>query len=102
RSWLIDTSAPIVSLVNPANGAETNDTTPTLSGVAGTLSGDSATVYIRIYSGATATGTPVQTRTATRDALTGAYTVDATALAEGQYTAKASQSDSDGKSGHLN
>ncbi len=42
----------------------------------------------------------MQTRTALRDSVTGAYSVDATVLAEGTYTAKASQSDAAGNTGH--
>jgi hypothetical protein len=94
-----DTTDPIVSLDTPADGSSTNDTTPALSGTAGTLAGDSATVTIRIYSGSDTSGTLVQTRSATRDATTGAYSVDATTLAEGTYTAQASQSDAAGNTG---
>ena len=92
-----DTTAPIVTLVNPANGSSTSDTTPTFSGVAGNLTGDSTTVTVRIYSGPTATGSPVQTLNAIRSGT--AYTIDAAALAQGQYTAQASQSDTAGNTG---
>src|SRR5438874_1112119 len=83
----------------PANASSTNDTTPTFSGTAGILTGDSATVYVRIYAGSTVSGSPVQTLTPTRNASTGAYTVDSAALAEGTYTARASQSDTAGNTG---
>jgi Big-like domain-containing protein len=91
--WL----APVVTLTMPADGALTNDTTPTLSGAAGSLTGDGATITVRVYSGATATGTPVQTRTTTRAGAT--WTVNATTLASGTYTAHASQTDTSGNTG---
>ena len=50
-SFGIDRTAPIVSLVSPANGSSTNDTTPALGGTAGILAGDQATVTVKIYSG---------------------------------------------------
>jgi hypothetical protein len=88
-----DTIDPVLTLVTPANGSWTNDTTPTFSGVAGILAGDSSTVTVNIYSGPTATGIPVQTLSPTRNGVTGAYTIDSATLANGQYTAKASQTD---------
>ena len=94
-----DTTAPVVSLTAPVNGSSTTDTTPTFAGVAGILSGDLATVTVRVYSGSTAAGTPSQTLTATR-AANGSYSIDAsTPLAAGVYTAQASQSDSAGNTG---
>jgi hypothetical protein len=97
-SWTIDTTAPVVSLTSPANGAVTNNDKPTFSGAAGTAAGDSSTVTVRIYSGSTATGSPVQTLTTT--AAAGAWSVaPSIALADGTYTAQASQSDSAGNTG---
>jgi hypothetical protein len=87
-----DTTPPTVTLTQPANGATVTTATPALSGVAGTATGDSATVTVRMYSGTTAAGPLVQTLTTTRDG-TGAYTVNAAALANGTYTARAEQSD---------
>lgn len=92
-----DWTVPAVTLVAPAAGAALKTTTPTLAGVAGTAAGDSATITVRIYSGAAASGTPVQTRTAT--AAGAAWTTAATALAQGTYTAQASQSDSASNTG---
>ena len=99
HTFVIDTTEPAVTLVHPSDGVDTADTTPTFEGDAGTGAGDLPTVTVRIYSGATAGGSPQQTRTATRDASTGAWSVDATALAQGTYTATASQDDAAGNTG---
>ena len=56
----------------------TTDSTPALAGGAGTAAGDSASVTISIYSGGLATGTPVQTLTATPSG--GSWARDADAL----------------------
>ncbi len=94
-----DVTAPVVSLTQPANGSSTTATTPTFSGVAGTLIGDSTAVTVRLYAGATATGPPVQSLTATRS-IVGAYSVPASpALANGTYTARAEQLDDSGNVG---
>ena len=77
---------------SPANGSATNDTTPTFSGSAGAEPLDSSTVTVKVYSGSTVSGSPVQTLTATE--LGGAWSVAASsALPDGTYTAQASQSD---------
>ena len=90
---------PVITLVMPAAGSSTTDATPTFSGVAGTAAGDAATVTVDVYAGPDATGLPVQSLTAARDA-TGAYSVDAsTVLAPGTYTARARQGDSGGNTG---
>ncbi len=89
-----DWVAPVVSITAPADGARTASSTPAISGTAGILSGDLATVTVRIYAGAAASGPVVQTRTTARNAGTGAWTVTATALPDGTYTAQAEQDDS--------
>jgi hypothetical protein len=89
---------PVVTLTAPANGAYVNTTTPTLSGAAGNTTGDNTTITIKIYSGSSATGTPVQTLTTTRSAAT--WTKTASALTNGStYTAVASQTDTSGNTG---
>ncbi len=95
-----DVTAPSISLDQPADGTNTHDATPTFSGTAGTHFGDSATVYVDIYAGATASGTPVQTLSTPRDTGTGAYSVDSATLADGTYTAKARQSDDSTHTGY--
>jgi hypothetical protein len=90
--------APVVTLTTPATGSATNDTTPTLSGAAGNTTGDNQPITVNIYSGATATGTPVQTRTPNRTGATWTTTLT-TALAVGTYTAQATQTDTAGNTG---
>src|SRR5205807_1144636 len=91
-TFTVDTTAPSPTLAHPANGSSTNQTKPTFDGSAGTASGDQSTITVKIYSGNSATGTPVQTLSTTASA--GSYTVTpTTALAQGTYTAQASQSD---------
>jgi hypothetical protein len=92
-----DWVAPIVTLTAPAGNARTSDNTPDLSGAAGNASGDATTVTVRIYSGSSATGTPVQTLTPTRSGA--AWIATAATLADGTYTAKASQADGSGNTG---
>jgi hypothetical protein len=92
---------PTVTLTAPADNSATNDTTPTLSGTADNATGDSTTVTIKIYSGSSATGTPVQTKTANRGTGT-TWSTTATALAQGTYTAVATQTDTSGNTGTSN
>jgi hypothetical protein len=94
-----DTTPPTVVLTQPANDSSTTDTTPTFSGTAGTFSGDASTVTVKIYSGQTATGTPVQTLTTQRDP-NGAFSVTpGSPLAYVTYTAQAEQGDDAGNTG---
>ena len=93
-----DVTPPAITLTSPANGSSSGTTSPTFSGTAGTLPGDSSAVTVKVFSGSTATGTPVQTLTATR-AADGAYSVQSAALAAGTYTARAEQADSGGNVG---
>jgi hypothetical protein len=93
-----DWDGPAVTLTTPADGSAINDTTPTLSGAAGNASGDSTTVTVKIYSGSSATGTPVQTKTPSRGS--GAtWMTTASTLAAGIYTAQATQTDTAGNTG---
>jgi hypothetical protein len=96
---LPDRTAPRVTLTDPADGSSDTDTTPTFRGSAGQASGDSDQVTVRLYTGPEATGTPVQTRTATRQP-DGAWSLDADpALENGSYTARAEQADAAGNAG---
>ena len=97
-TWTVDTSTPVVTLSSPANGTDTNHNTPTFTGSAGTATGDLPTITVKVYSGSSAAGTPLQTLTTT--AAAGSWSVKASgALLDGTYTAQASQSSESGHSG---
>jgi hypothetical protein len=87
-----DWVAPALTLATPVDDSFQKTTTVSLSGAAGNAPGDNATVTVSVYSGSSATGSPVATRTVTRTAALWATTV--TGLAQGTYTAQATQSDS--------
>jgi hypothetical protein len=93
-STAADWVAPALTLTSPANGSVTNDSTPGVSGAAGASAGDAMTVTARLFSGSSATGEALQTRSATRSGAT--WTTTATTLADGTYTAQATQPDSAG------
>jgi hypothetical protein len=94
---VVDNSPPPVTLTTPADGSSTTDTTPTLSGAAGSEPGDSQTVTVRIFNGSDTSGSPEQTLSAS--VSNGAWSVDAAPLALGTHTAQAEQSDSSGNVG---
>ncbi len=100
RSWSVDTTAPSPDLTQPADGETTNDDTPTFAGMVGAHANDLATVTVRVYEGASVSGDPFQTRSATRRS-DGRYSVDASPpLPDGTYTAQTSQDDSLGHTGY--
>ncbi|HWI08431.1 MAG TPA: S8 family serine peptidase [Solirubrobacteraceae bacterium] len=85
-------SLPAVSLVRPAHGAASDDTTPTFAGRAGEAPGDAAVVHVEVFAGATVTGAPVRTLSATRSAGAWSVTLPAEqALSPGTYSARARQ-----------
>ncbi len=92
--------APTVTLTAPANGLLTTDSTPSLAGTADNATGDSTTVTIKIYSGSSATGSPVQTLTTTRSGTSWSKT--ASTLADGTYTVQATQADTSSNTGTSN
>jgi hypothetical protein len=97
-TWTVDTAAPALTLVSPASGSSTNDSTPALSGAAGTAVGDSSTVTVKVWTGAGTSGSPVRTLTTTQS--TGSWSTSVSpALPDGVYTARAEQSDSAGNTG---
>ena len=92
---------PTVTLTAPANGSRTNDTTPLMTGTADNATGDSTAVTAKIYSGTSATGSPVQTKAGTRSGTSYSFALT-TALAQGTYTAVVTQADTSGNSGTSN
>jgi hypothetical protein len=86
NTFTVDTAAPAVTLVDPADDSSTNDATPTLAGTAGALAGDSSLMTVKIWAGSIASGTPVHTLTTMR--FGGSWSVTAPALGDGTYTAR--------------
>ncbi|HEV7525685.1 MAG TPA: hypothetical protein VGP92_12015 [Acidimicrobiia bacterium] len=78
-----------VAITTPTASAVTSDNTPTLAGTAGSAAGDATTVTVTIHAGVGTGGSVIQTLTPTRSGS--AWTVNATTLADGTYTAQASQ-----------
>jgi hypothetical protein len=91
NSVTYDSTAPALTLTAPANGSTTTNTTPAISGAAGNASGDSTTITVKIYAGSGTGGSGVQTLTPTRSA--GTWSTTAATLAQGTYTAQATQTD---------
>jgi hypothetical protein len=84
---------PAVAISGPANGSTVQTATPTLSGSAD----GPGNVTVRIYQGGVAAGTPVQELTAARSGTS--WSAVPAALADGQYTAQATQPGADGING---
>ncbi|MFM2182483.1 MAG: hypothetical protein RJB61_777, partial [Actinomycetota bacterium] len=99
HTFIVDLTAPVIALSSPVTNTATVDTTPTVSGTAGIVSGDFSTVNVKVYSGTSATGTPVQSQLTTRSNANGAYTVDLATLTRGTYTIVSEQRDAAGNLG---
>ena len=98
RSWTVDTVAPLVSLSTPRAGASLQDARPQLAGFAGTATGDSGSVTVKLWPGTLAAGLPAQTLTVSHDAG-GAWSTAPAALRDGTWTARAEQADAAGNIG---
>jgi peptidoglycan/xylan/chitin deacetylase (PgdA/CDA1 family) len=93
-----DTTAPEVSVTAPSSGSTSTTASPKLMGKAGTATGDRKSVGVSVYSGGAATGTPVQSLTASVGS-DGTWSVTPAALADGTYTVRATQKDDSGNTG---
>lgn len=88
-----ETAGPHITLSGPGAGALVTGHQPLFSGTASTAFGAAGKVTVRLFSGTSATGSPLQTLSTTRSAG-GAYSVAPSApLADGRYTAQAEQDD---------
>ncbi|HEY4450987.1 MAG TPA: S8 family serine peptidase, partial [Solirubrobacteraceae bacterium] len=97
-TFTYDTTAPSTTVSSPANNAFINNPAPTVSGTAGTASGDDSTATVKIYSGVDTSGALLQTFNGV--ALTsGSWSIKAAPLAPGTYTAQVTQRDSAGNAG---
>jgi hypothetical protein len=106
-TFIKDTAAPSPVVTSPTSGSYLKSQTPSITGTAGAQaadashSADNSTVTVKIYSGGSATGTPVQTLTGSVSG--GAWSVTPTSLAaDQQYTIQATQGDAAGNSGSSN
>jgi hypothetical protein len=95
-TFTVDTSPPSVSIASVPS--PTNDSTPTLTGGAGTAAGDDPTVAVAIYEGGSTSGSPVRTVGGTVSGST--WTAGPiVSLPDGTYTAQVSQGDEAGNTG---
>ena len=94
-TFTIDTTPPAVSINPVPSPSQTSE--PTLTGAAGVAVGDASTVTVTIYEGASVGGTIVASKSVSRS--TGTWTYTAPHLADGTYTAQASQTDEVGNVG---
>ena len=102
RTFTVDTVGPSLSaMTSPPASPPISDDTPLFAGKGGTHPNDGASVTVKVYAGATATGTPVRTLADDVDGNDD-YSVavpDQLSLDDGTYTAVAEQSDQAGNPG---
>ncbi|HWG08890.1 MAG TPA: Ig-like domain-containing protein [Solirubrobacteraceae bacterium] len=94
-TFTVDATPPDVTL--DALPAATNDSTPSLGGTAGTDAGDAEAVSVVIYVGSSASGEEAASGSVPVGG--GAWSYKPPPLADGTYTAQASQSDTAGNVG---
>jgi hypothetical protein len=95
-TFVVDTTPPAVSI--SAVVSPTKNTRPTFTGGAGVAVGDDKAVEVAIYEGASASGAPAVSGSATVTGSSWSYT-PAAPLHEGTYTAQATQEDQAGNVG---
>jgi hypothetical protein len=78
-----------LTITTPTAATRVPDSTPTLAGTAGSVGGDSTTITVKVFVGATTGGAMAESVNATRNGTT--WSVDATSLGDGTYTAQAQQ-----------
>jgi hypothetical protein len=86
--------ASAITLTSPTASQTLTDSQPTFAGAAGDGFGYDGQVKVHVYSGSSASGTPVQTLTTSESS--GSWSVAATSLQNGTYTAQAEQDDAVG------
>jgi hypothetical protein len=93
----VDNTAPTIALTAPAEGFATNVPTLTFAGTAGTDTGDTSTVLVRVHAGTGTSGPVVQTLTAAGAGSD--WSVVGAPLGDGTYTVQAAQADAAGNEG---
>jgi len=94
-TFTIDTTPPDVTI--SAVASPTREATPTLTGDAGLAAGDEPTVSVTVHEGATVSGAIIAS--AEVPGGTGAWSYETPHLADGTYTAQATQKDEAGNLG---
>lgn len=95
-TFTVDTVAPHVTLASVPTPS--NNATPTLHGAVGTEAGDDSTVAVTIYDGPSIGGAIAASGSVSRNGRAWSYT--SPHLADGVYTAQATQEDAAGNTGH--
>ena len=99
HTFRVDTTAPDVAVLEPRIDTVTSDTTRSSGAPVASPPATLPEVTVKLWAGASATGTPAQTATATVDSA-GNWTLDASpALADGTYTVRVEQLDDAGNLG---
>ncbi len=96
-TFTVNTTPPAVTMTAPANGSSTSSSSVLFEGAAGTLTGDSTTVTVKVFEGSTVAGTLKKTGKAT--ASGGHWSTTVEGLKNGEYTARAEQADELGNVG---
>ena len=96
-TFTIDTSPPDVSIDSVSSPGK--DETPTFTGAAGTAAGDASTVAVKVYEGASVSGSPVRSLSGSVSGSTWTAGPVAPSLPDGTYTAVVSQDDEAGNVG---
>jgi hypothetical protein len=96
-TFTVDTAAPTLTLSYPTNGSSSASSAQLVKGTAGTAEYDLSAVTVRLYSGPTPAGAPLQS--AAVNALEGAWSTTFGGLGPGTYTVRAEQADSAGNLG---
>jgi major membrane immunogen (membrane-anchored lipoprotein) len=96
-TFTVDTTAPVVTLTSPAQGAFVKTSAPTLSGAAGAAPWDHQHVTVAIHEGGSLVGTVVALKSVAVSG--GKWSYAASHLGDGTYTAQASQEDDAGHAG---
>lgn len=99
-TFTVDTTAPVVTLASPAQGAFVKTSAPTLSGAAGAAPWDHQHVTVAIHEGGSLVGTVVALKSVAVSG--GKWSYAASHLGDGTYTAQASQEDDAGHTGISN
>ena len=97
-TFTVNTTPPMVTLTEPAENAVVGQSKPTFSGAAGAIKGDAQSVTLTIYPGTTTTAPTAQVYVV--PVSEGGWSVTpTTVLADGTYTAQATQTDAAGNTG---